>query len=294
MQINKHGSFYLRNGWPTKIIEAVNEHPYIFSPASELQAIDEIGVGRVMVKAMRYWAYVTGITIESKDAQGVLHKLSDLGNNILQYDLYCQDKGTLWLMHRNLARNYSDSTVWAWAFNSYGRKTFSKDDFVTSFIAYVNTNHCSYKKAFIEKEFDCFKNTYVSDKKFDLKKILDEDNIPFFSPLGLIVYIGNGKFEKQKIDSKDIPSDIALYCILKDNKDHLQSQHQIDIDTLLNGDMQIGRYMNLTYSSLLEVLQLLENEGKLSIVNNFGYRYIQIDNLDTDNLLYEYYQRIAR
>ena len=67
MQINKHSSFYLRNGWPTKIIDAIPGNPYIFSPANELAAVDSLGVGRVMVKAMRYWAYTTGITNEKND-----------------------------------------------------------------------------------------------------------------------------------------------------------------------------------------------------------------------------------
>ena len=52
MQINKHGTFYIRNGWPTKIIDTVSAHPYVFSPSSELDAVDEMGVGRVMVRAI--------------------------------------------------------------------------------------------------------------------------------------------------------------------------------------------------------------------------------------------------
>ena len=35
MQINKHGSFYLRNGWPTKIIDVIIQNRYVFSPANE-------------------------------------------------------------------------------------------------------------------------------------------------------------------------------------------------------------------------------------------------------------------
>ncbi|WP_304634464.1 DUF4007 family protein [uncultured Oscillibacter sp.] len=72
MQINKHGSFYIRNGWPTKIIDAMDaqgRNSYIFSPNNELPAVDQIGVGRVMVKALRYWAAVLGITVESKTQQ---------------------------------------------------------------------------------------------------------------------------------------------------------------------------------------------------------------------------------
>ena len=68
MQINKHGPFYIRNGWPTKIIDAMapqGRNSYIFSPNNELAAVDQIGVGRVIVKTLRYWAAVLGITVET-------------------------------------------------------------------------------------------------------------------------------------------------------------------------------------------------------------------------------------
>lgn len=294
MQINKHGSFYLRNGWPTKIIDAVPANPHIFSPANEIEAVDCLGVGRVMVKAMRYWAYTTGITHEAKDQQGVTHTLSELGTCIEEYDPYCQNLGTLWLLHRNLARDEENATMWEWAFNTFKQREFTKDQFVDSFYAFYQMNGGTNKKSAIEKEFDCFKNTYVSDKRFDLDKIIEEDNIPFFSPLGLIKYLGKGTFEMPIINAKDIPGDIALYCILKDNQQHLNNQHQIDIDLLLDGQKQIGQYMSLSYSTLLELLQRLENSKKLILVNNFGSRYIQLNNIDTRELLENYYGGIAR
>jgi len=43
MVINKHGSFYLRSGWGTKIIQAVEEDDTIFSPSNEQEAVDRIG-----------------------------------------------------------------------------------------------------------------------------------------------------------------------------------------------------------------------------------------------------------
>ena len=66
MVVNKHGSFYLRSGWGTKIIQAVNEDEMIFSPANELRAVDNIGLGRVIIKALRYWSEATGLTSEKK------------------------------------------------------------------------------------------------------------------------------------------------------------------------------------------------------------------------------------
>ena len=48
MVINKHGSFYMRSGWGTKIIDAVSGYPEIFSPSNEQVAIDQIGLGRIL------------------------------------------------------------------------------------------------------------------------------------------------------------------------------------------------------------------------------------------------------
>ena len=83
MMINKHGSFYIRNGWPTKIIDGIQKEKHIFSPNNELNAVDELGVGRVMVKAMRYWTQVLGLAEEEKGQQGIANILSPLANLII-------------------------------------------------------------------------------------------------------------------------------------------------------------------------------------------------------------------
>ena len=294
MQINKHGSFYIRTGWPTKIVDAIEKDAYIFSPNNEMQAVDDIGVGRVMIKAMRYWSTVLGISIETKNQTGVNQTLSPLGVIIAENDPFFQDAGTLWLMHRHLAKEKELATAWYWAFNELTTKTFTKDSFSSEFLSYLQKNGEKYTKNAVEKEFDCLKNTYVSDKAFDIEKILDEETIPFFAPLKLIRYIGDGKFEMHRSSSKDIPLDIALYCIIDDNRAQLQESKQLGVDLLLEGAGQIGKYMNLSYASLLEILQQLENASKISLVNNFGNRHIQIDQYDAESILTNYYRGIER
>lgn len=289
MQINKHGSFYIRNGWPTKIIDAINENANIFSPNNEANAVDNIGVGRVMVKALRYWSTAMGITIEGKNQQGICHTLSSLGEMIDRYDPYCQSIGTLWLLHRNLSCNINEATAWAWAFNKYQPKTFTRTSFVDSFYSYIQTNGGTYARNAIEKEFGCFKNTYVSENSFDISKIIDEDNVPFFAPLRLIEYLGNDTYEKRRISSKDVPIDIFNYAILMDNAEHLLQSRQISIDHLLESENQVGKYMNLSYSVLLELLQQLENLKRINVVNNFGNRYIEIHDADFERILEDYY-----
>lgn len=112
--------------------------------------------------------------------------------------------------------------------------------------------------------------------------------------MNLIEYTGSSHFKKRKSTANDIPLAVLLYCILSDNANHLEVNAQIDIDTLLEGERQIGRYMNLSYATLLELLQQLENANKLTLVNNFGNRYIHMGAINPRNVLVEYYQEIAR
>ena len=245
-----------------------------------------------MIKALRYWSAVLGITIEGKNQQGICHAFTSLGNKIDTFDPYCQAIGTLWLLHRNLACNIDEATAWAWAFNKYPVKVFSKEDFIISFYAYVQRNGGKYAKNAIEKEFGCFKNTYVSESSFDISKIIDEDTIPFFAPLRLIEYMGNGTFEKRKVAAKDVPIDIFNYFILIDNKEHLSQSKQISIDHLLESEYQVGKYMNLSYSVLLELLQQLENLKRITVVNNFGNRYIEVNETDYEKVLDNYYKEM--
>lgn len=289
MVINKHSTFYIRNGWPTKMMDAVQEEMHIFSPNYELEAVDEIGVGRVMVKAMRYWSVALGIMVEDKDQAGIFSCLTPLGEQIRQNDPYFQRKGSLWLLHRNLARGEEFTTAWYWAFNEFSNREFTKENFVETFHTYLMRNQSIYQKAAVGKEFDCFKNTYVSDSKFDLKKILEEDTIPFFAPLGLIEYLGGGRFQKAAVKSREIPKEILYYAILKDNEQLLEGNRQIGIESLLNDRKQVGKYYCLSYVELLEALQQMENRKWLRLYNNFGNRYIEIHDLDCEALLRRYY-----
>lgn len=294
MQINRHGSFYIRNGWPTKIMDAVAADELVFSPNNELVAVDTIGVGRVMIKAMRYWSAVLGITNEVKTPQGVAHHLTELGIYISQNDPYCQDIGTLWLLHRHLSQNKDEATAWWWAFNNFEQQTFTKDAFSNAFYRFLQKQGETYTRKTVEKEFDCFKNTYVSEKVFDVHKIMEEDTVPFFAPLRLLKYNGSGSFEKRKTKARDIPLDVLLYCILRDNATHFATGVEIGVDTLLESPGQVGRYMNLSYSVLLELLQQLENSGKLALVNNFGNRYIHLHDVDYGAVLRQHYRDEAR
>lgn len=291
MVVNKHGSFYLRSGWGTKIIDAIKEDDAIFSPTNEQTAVDQIGLGRVMIKALRYWSDVLGLSKEDKKSTGILKKRTSLFDIIDKYDRYFLRNGSLLLMHRNLTRNKDNATAWYWAFNELKNQSFSKEDFISGFLAYLGVNGVNIKRAAIEKEFNCFKNTYYSDSKFDKRTIMDEDTYPFLAPLHLLKLNEDKRYEKVPISKADMPLEILVFSIVNDNSDGISclEQKQISIDQLMEEKCQIGKYFGIRYSKLIEMLMEAENKKMLVLSNNFGNRHIELTDYPYHDLLRRYY-----
>lgn len=289
MVVNKHGSFYLRSGWGTKIIQAVNEDEMIFTPAKELKAVDNIGLGRVMVKALRYWADATGLTVEHKIQNGIREEKTDLFRLINENDRYFQKPGSLLLLHRNLARNEENATAWYWAFNEFEKQAFTKEEFVEGLHYYLAVNGMNIKKTAVDKEFNCFKNTYLSDKKFDIKTVMDEDTYPMLAPLHLLKQSEGKKIEKSSLSKTSIPLFVLIYAIAMDNQEESTQGGQISIDKIMEDKKQVGKYFCIRYSKLIEMLVEAENKQLLTLNNNFGNRHIEFANINYSEVLKEYY-----
>ena len=289
MVVNKHGSFYLRSGWGTKIIQAVDKDEMIFTPANELKAVDNIGLGRVMVKALRYWADATGLTVEQKVQGGIKEKKTKLFKLIDERDRYFQKQGSLLLIHRNIARNVESATAWYWAFNEFEKQVFTKDEFVDGLHYYLAVNGMTIKKAAVDKEFNCFKNTYLNDKKFDIKTIMDEDTYPMLASLHLLKLNEDKKFEKRMLSRADIPLLILIYAIAMDNPEESRNAGQVGIDKLMEEKQQVGKYFNVRYSKLIEMLVEAENKQLITLNNNFGNRHIEFADIQYQEILNEYF-----
>ena len=289
MVINKHGSFYLRSGWGTKIIQAVDADPMIFSPANEQKAVDRIGLGRVMIKALRYWADASGLTDEEKVQGGIAEKRTALFNLLEENDRYFQKPGSLLLLHRNIALNEESATAWYWAFNEFDKQAFTKEEFVDGLHYFLAVNEMSIKKTAIDKEFNCFKNTYLAEKKFDIKTVMDEDTYPFFGSLHLLRVNEDKKFEKAYLTKAEMPLHILIYAIAKDNPEESSNRGQVSIDKIMEEKRQVGKYFPMRYSKLIDMLLEAENKKLLTLNNNFGNRFIEFSDVQYEKLLNEYY-----
>ena len=74
----------------------------------------DLGVGKNMVRSIRFWSLATGIA--SASAKGAGHSLTDFGLGLLGkrgYDPFLEDRRTLWLIHWNLSTD-AQNPLLAW------------------------------------------------------------------------------------------------------------------------------------------------------------------------------------
>lgn len=290
MVINKHGSFYMRSGWGTKIIDAVAECPDIFSPSNEQMAIDNIGLGRVMIKALRYWAGAMGLCTEEKGSAGIILVPTEEFKVIESDDKYFQKNESLLLMHRNLARNIEDATAWYWLFNEWKGECIDKETFIEAFHPFLSINGMTVKQNAVEKEYNCLRNTYITDKSFDLQTIMDEDTYPFLGPLHLLQQEGK-VVKKRHLSRKDVQAELLVYSMLGDNAENGPALgKQVSIDLLMEEKKQAGKYFCLSYSKMIEILLEAENKGYVRLYNNFGNRFVEFSDIDSQHLLKRLYE----
>ena len=105
-----HESFACRYGWLVKLYQALEENPQLF--ASDDDAILALGLGRNMVKSIRFWGQAFGLTRTAKGrtlntdlAHRLMHPTTGL-------DPYLEDNGTLWRLHWQITAH---SGLGAWA-----------------------------------------------------------------------------------------------------------------------------------------------------------------------------------
>lgn len=132
----RHETFALRYSWLTKGFQAFERNKSIFS--SDESTI-ELGVGKNMVNAIKYWLRASAMLLD-KD-EGLV--ASALGKYLLSdegWDPYLEDEATLWLIHWQLATNAELATAWYWFFNYYHKSEFTSEDVAESLANFVQNN----------------------------------------------------------------------------------------------------------------------------------------------------------
>src|SRR5438045_411034 len=111
MAYARHESFYLRDKWVSKGIKAINDDPRFFY---DKDGFEKIGLGKNMVKSLRFWLLATNLMKENENKE---HVLTNIGEIIFRVDRLLQKNETVSILHYHLVSNTNDlATVFYWYF----------------------------------------------------------------------------------------------------------------------------------------------------------------------------------
>lgn len=288
IKIRGHESFYIREGWLRKGTRAITVQNNILSDIK--LAIDELGVGSAMVKSIRYWLQATGITEEVRGEKGkrIQNLTKGFGKIIFEKDPYFEDLGTLYLLHYKLVSNKHLATAWNLFFNKIKVCEMTKASMFERLkqeILNIEPTYEISQKSLMD-DCNCIIKTYYADKS-DFKN--PEDNmISPFSDLGLIKKTLNKS--KEEVLIKTIPSRkkldrlIVLYVII----DNMGENTSTTINALIEDENNIGKIFNLDKNTVNHYVDILENEGYITVNRTSGLNTIYLTEA-ADKILNKYY-----
>ena len=287
-------SFCIREGWLNKGITAIQNNEIVFSSD---ESMDILGLGSKMVKSLKYWLIATGLVSEHREVgrKTALRLTKELGEIIWEYDKYFEDIFTLWVVHYQIVRRLEFCTVWNLFFNNFNVKEFTKNNMNNKMIDEFNKIYdkgASISNSVIDDCGSIIKMYCISDED---SKADPEDNLTSpFSELGLIKK--NAVERSSYIKSRPVYAKLdrlaILYIIASNMKEEKKS---VDIDTLMMQENNVGKVLNLDRNMLNEYLDILRQEGYITLNRTAGLDMVYLKNeLSPDEILKEYYTQIER
>lgn len=290
-----HDTFSLRYGWLFKAINYLNSGYKLQTSNEEKtrEAIVELGVGKNMVNAIRYWAESTSVINAISKNNTIDHEVSAVGKYLFGSPLqkgkdpFLEHTASIWLVHFWLNFNEEILTSYRYFFNYSNVQHFEKSKLLSDCSEAAKklvTNDIG-NEATLKKDIDCFLNTYC--KKFKStstkkKYFIDEDH--FTSPLAelnLIQDNGAGFYVSDITERPDLPVEIFVYGLLLFVKlETVDSKvNAVDFEALLSKPQSPGRIFRLSESGLgqkLDEAQAYTN-GEISWIDSLGLRQVKVE-----------------
>jgi hypothetical protein len=307
-----HDTFPLRYGWLYKSVNHLKNGGKFQTSNEEStrEAIVELGVGKNMINAIRYWAESSSFVNLVPDNDGRTdHVVSKLGTYIFGggvpdsgKDPYLEKIGSIWLVHFLLNFNYDILTAYRYFFNYSNVQNFEKkkllDDFADESFHLTGAEVSNLST--LKKDLDCFINTYGKKKKAQTTKanmVIDEDH--FSSPLSelnLLSENSNSFFISELSERINLPIEIFIFALLKfiARVNEESGVDTIDFDSLLTKPCSPGRIFRLSESGLGHKLDQAEEftKGEIKWVDSLGLRQVRVSKavwIKPESFIYQYY-----
>jgi hypothetical protein len=233
-RISGHESFPCRYTWLPKAVRGLRINPKLF--LDDHQAMVDLGVGKNMVRSIRFWSQVTGMS--GTGPKGTGHLLTHLGVALLGergLDPFLEDVRTLWLIHWNLSSEIvSPLLAWDYLLNRWQQPELVPSVVVEELHKEAAKKEEALSRATIEQHFETFLHTYVPTR--GRKGEVQEDNLDCpLVELELIMRVGERSLDRtdgrsepvyafRREEKPDITSELFVYCL----NDFWNRRHDVD------------------------------------------------------------------
>jgi hypothetical protein len=253
MKYGQHETFHLRLNWLRKGIKMLKANPRFFF---EKNAAETIGLGKNMVQSLRFWITATGIAKEVKGEDNKsIHKLSNIGEIIDDYDPYLDLADSLAILHYCLVvkENFEDRLyIWHGFFNETSRSSITKDEIITEVANWSAREGEHTSENSLKRDVDCLVRLYC--KESNPKDPEDVTHSPF-GRLGLISISEEDRdiIIKNQLNYKNIGLTALMYILLKYGEKN--ETDNVSIEEIENKPDLWGKLFNLQRSEIINALE---------------------------------------
>jgi uncharacterized protein DUF4007 len=163
MRFSGHESFACRYAWLPKAYREIAREPSAF--ADEERAMVRLGVGKNMVRSIRFWVEVMGVAAPGANRTFLP---TPFGRAVFAddgFDPFLEDARTLWLLHWNVATRVEDP-LFAWDFLLYKwpYAELTRSEALAALVREVRQLNVPHTDVTLGMHLDVFLHTYVATR----------------------------------------------------------------------------------------------------------------------------------
>ncbi|MCY4104884.1 MAG: DUF4007 family protein [bacterium] len=271
----RHETFHPRYGWFRKAYAAAAADPFVFG-LPDAPVI--LGVGKNMVRAIRFWGLAAKLITEDPAAANRRTPSlipTRIGHGLFGesgWDRYMEDPGTLWLLHWLLLAPPSRLPVWWLAFNEFGAVEFTDVELEAAVSAQLEMSTWGAPhRSSIHKDVTALLRTYAPPERSNRRSIDDILDCPL-RDLNLIGRSAATERFRFTVGAKaSLPPEVAAYAALDWVARSGTGGNTVTLSRLVHEPGSVGRAFKLDESELLAVLEpAVENCGPLGLASPTG------------------------
>lgn len=279
-----HQTFHPRFGWIKKGFDAAVTDPDIFNAPS---APVELGVGKNMVEAIRFWCMATKVISRRPHPQRPrlsVYTPTRFGYALLDesvgLDPYMEDPSTLWILHWQAISAQTILPVWRLAFNDFSVLEFAEEELLQYCVDEISaTTWQQPKLSSIQKDVDCLLRMYTRRDTRGRQTLDDMLDSPFRELQIIQPSPGQrNSFRFRRGAKRGLPAAAITYSCLDFLSRDGQSNRTVSVTRLAVDPGSPGRILKLTEQDIVDALEESATDVRgLQVARPAGSRQLAVD-----------------